>query len=481
MKNGTLKKTMALAMTAALAMSPMTAMASEFNTDPVDPRQEINGNGELEGFVNKNVFKIVLPTTPGIGFKLDPQGLLKVADPTKYTIGDGAVYFTNAAEAAVEMVPGTVSAFSITRETAASSREFESVSTGITVELAQPTDQTAAKNEYKNGVYTFNGTDKWIDEFTGVEIVNTSVTITDSDNLAAPASGDTITVTGYTKAKAEKAAAFTNTSDKIKIINKSSYDVDVEFDVEVTLPAGVSLVESAADLANATTPSVYLTMKEKDKDAVALKSKDTTRDGSNAPNYVNVYEAVKVDKVPTASGDAAHTNRVAGYEIKATGPDAQGKYSYSYGLSRDYDDDNADYAEFVLSGSCDSTADWSTVRDLDTNKNVQTKITWSAKKHVDPPTDVAPSVAQSTYTRVAGQPLEIEVNLGSGSLAANGIERVDVVYNGTENPMGAEFYEISGNKITLKDSLTTAWAGIDEIDIKIILDGGDPITVKLDK
>lgn len=90
-----IKKTVAL--TAAFAMTlSMSAVAGAATNTTGD----LKSDSLLEGYVNKTVYDITVPTIAknGLDFTVDPQGLLDIADgdETNYTLGEGAVYFTNA-------------------------------------------------------------------------------------------------------------------------------------------------------------------------------------------------------------------------------------------------------------------------------------------------------------------------------------------------------------------------------------------------
>ena len=89
-----IKKTVAL--TAAFAMTLSLAQAALADSDKSGT---ITGDSQLEGFIDKNVYDITVPALPegGLDFTLDPQGLLKVADSSKWANGAGSVYFKNAA------------------------------------------------------------------------------------------------------------------------------------------------------------------------------------------------------------------------------------------------------------------------------------------------------------------------------------------------------------------------------------------------
>lgn len=102
------KKFMSLAMIGALLCTPITAYADDNTTEADDLADtgELSGTGSLEGAVDKEVVKVVLPTSTAssatLSFILDPQQLIagsegaslsgKTFDP------DATVYFANTAE-----------------------------------------------------------------------------------------------------------------------------------------------------------------------------------------------------------------------------------------------------------------------------------------------------------------------------------------------------------------------------------------------
>lgn len=92
------KQTMSAALAAAMVFT-LAPVASADDTVTVKPGLE------LEGYVDKHVYDVTLPTIPttgktGFEFVADPQGLLSTADKTTYPDGAGAVYFQT--KAAVE-------------------------------------------------------------------------------------------------------------------------------------------------------------------------------------------------------------------------------------------------------------------------------------------------------------------------------------------------------------------------------------------
>lgn len=92
----TFKRFMAFAMVAALTASPMSAITADATTVATDPSANASGNspaegkaeasGELEGYVDTDVFKVVLPTSAeGVfDFTLDPQQLINATSGNAY-------------------------------------------------------------------------------------------------------------------------------------------------------------------------------------------------------------------------------------------------------------------------------------------------------------------------------------------------------------------------------------------------------------
>ena len=79
MRNAKVSKILAASMAATMLLTPATVLAD----DVVDISQaggEVSGSGDFEGYVDKNVFRVVLPTISDVNFTMDPQGLLHGAD-----------------------------------------------------------------------------------------------------------------------------------------------------------------------------------------------------------------------------------------------------------------------------------------------------------------------------------------------------------------------------------------------------------------
>lgn len=106
--------------------------------------------------------------------------------------------------------------------------------------------------------------------------------------------------------------------------------------------------------------------------------------------------------------------------------------------------------EFGLEGACNTKGDYS----ADGFAVPTVTVTWSYVPHPETDgatmlpenaaTDVAPSIATTTYTMVADQAITIPVSLGNGTLTATGV--ASVTYNGTS---------VLGKLITYDDGVVT--------------------------
>lgn len=105
MKRKNLSKFVALALAGAMMIAPLPVSAAEIDSEDA-AQGSTSGDGNVEGIVNKDVFKVELPTIPDDGsdttfdFILDPQGLIKDTNGAAHT-GDTfdenakGLYFAN--------------------------------------------------------------------------------------------------------------------------------------------------------------------------------------------------------------------------------------------------------------------------------------------------------------------------------------------------------------------------------------------------
>lgn len=97
MKQKSVKKFLAVLTVASMVFAPTSVFAADStDADAAGAGSDITGDGKLEGYINKDVFRIVLPTIQNVNFTADPQGLLTIGGVSGFGGGPGAVYFTNA-------------------------------------------------------------------------------------------------------------------------------------------------------------------------------------------------------------------------------------------------------------------------------------------------------------------------------------------------------------------------------------------------
>lgn len=96
------------------------------------------------------------------------------------------------------------------------------------------------------------------------------------------------------------------------------------------------------------------------------------------------------------------------------------------------------------------------------------------------PDDTAPSIEETEYTFTTGQPVEVTVDLGSGELAATGIDSILYLNSsGQEKTLDAANFTFAGTTLTFKaayiDSIITA--NVTERDYTIVFDDAESTEV----
>lgn len=216
---------------------------------------------------------------------------------------------------------------------------------------------------------------------------------------------------------ANTGGTFSNTSDAIKIANKSSYDIEVG--LSVSLDSGDIKLAKQGDLATATSPSLYLGIKSDPGTGTY-----GTATAIEKSEYTSAMSSVA--KVGEAEFGTDGTVKTPGYTIKTLTappasnpnlkPSASGNY-YSYQLTDAFPDANAKYVSFQLTGECDdaTNADWSKI---DTEA-VTATVAWSIYK------SGAPRITGSSYNRAS------TTNTYSTSNITEDIKSIAVSVDGT--------------------------------------------------
>ncbi len=246
--------------------------------------------------------------------------------------------------------------------------------------------------------------------FDGFDFVMDPQKLITQTEAAKYVTGSNVTADGFV---ADKTLYFVNrtdrqlddTSDYVKVTNKSSKDV------EITL---------AAEMKNHT----------------GIKLSDTK---TFADDSVSMYMAV------IGNGTETAIKETDGAEVKGTIAKAKtGAYDtvYTDGTGYEYklvSTDPADFAtyEFALTGACNDKADW-----LGVSAAIapEVELTWK----VEPAKTAAPSIATTSYTMTKGTEVLVPINFGSGDLAATDI--ASITYKNSSNvetTLATESYSIT--------------------------------------
>lgn len=238
---------------------------------------------------------------------------------------------------------------------------------------------------------------------------------------------------------------YTKVSKKLKVVNKGTVDADVTIAAETVANSDVKMV--AADGFTA-------------EDSIS----DTNK---GAELYLGLIVANKTAVPVYANGQADVTaasvtvglkGNDANYEVKYT-PGADGAPgTYSYAEKENVPATAWNSFEFGLTGACNANGNYSATGLGGSNVNV----TWSyAERAKDSSADLlapnatdaaGPSLVGSSFTMTAGQPFEVQVNLGSGNLKATGIASISFERDGSDVAIGSTRYTFADDTITFESS-----------------------------
>lgn len=220
---------------------------------------------------------------------------------------------------------------------------------------------------------------------------------------------------------------YSDTSDAITVINKSTQAVDLTVNAKIAAANGVTMAASA-DMSG-----------EGENLYMALVGNDGTNDTT---------KVLTTDGVELTASIGADANA---YEVKWIAPDGDQPGRYEKQLTTAAQ--ASDYAgfksyTFKLTGTC--KANDAALTALKENPP-KIDLTWSVKDFTV--TDAAPSIATRTYTLSSSTTtLDIPVSLGAGTLAAGAVEDVQWKEGGNFSMMpGIENFTASyaNGKITL--------------------------------
>lgn len=211
-----------------------------------------------------------------------------------------------------------------------------------------------------------------------------------------------------------------DTSDYVKVTNKSSIGVDITLDAKMKNYTGIKLSDTKTFADDSV--SMYMAVIGNGTEA-AIKETDGAKVTGNIPKAKDgAYDTVYVDGT--------------GYEYKLVSTDPADFSTY----------------EFALTGACNDKADW-----LGVNSAIapEVELTWS----VEPATassGTAPSISTTTYTVVENVATLIPLEFGSGSTAATGIESITYKNSsGADTVLATEYYTVTdANELRIKPSYT---------------------------
>ena len=199
--------------------------------------------------------------------------------------------------------------------------------------------------------------------------------------------------------------AMSNSSNALKIVNKSSVQVSVDLSVEATKGTNAfTFVNTAAGLDDATGAAIYLALKsgttEKAIDDTAVNNKNTAK-----------------IKTSIDTGDW--------YDLTWHGPEKLGYYSYDMKstLASSTNDDDFKSLTFNLTGKINDDDAWDSISSFGLS------VIWDVKEYEAPPAPVAPTATVGTPFSGAGSTLSITLTWG-----ANGAEKTkaSITINGTD-------------------------------------------------
>ena len=213
---------------------------------------------------------------------------------------------------------------------------------------------------------------------------------------------------------------YSNTSDKLTITNKSSFDVDVEISATVS-GNGVVALTSDSTFANDTSASLYLALKD-----VPADGSDATVAPITAENGATLTATItgapsQYEVVYDNSKYAA--NNGYGYALKST---ATGFKTY----------------EFQLTGATNSAGDWS---EVGTDVVPKATVVWNVAKHVDS--------YLSTKT-VSASANTVTITSAANGATVNSLTFVNGDFSSTL--AAGTFYTVNGDVYTFTTKMTAS-------------------------
>lgn len=220
-------------------------------------------------------------------------------------------------------------------------------------------------------------------------------------------------------------------SEKLKVINKGTVDVDVTVAAKTAANTNVEMSTTKTFEDTDTDAKLYLGLQVANQTEVAIDTTETAGKVTvglkgNGENY----------EITSTDGGGY------GYTAKTGVPDTAWN-SFEFGITGACNP-KGDYSATGLAGS-DITVTWSyAVRASDSSAPMLT---------ANAVADAAPSIATTTYTATTGTALPVTVNFGAGDKAAEGIASITNVNGNTAVPTTR--FSLSGTTLTFDATFIT--------------------------
>ena len=259
-------------------------------------------------------------------------------------------------------------------------------------------------------------------------------------------------------------------SDVVRIINYSSVSVDVAVEATWNTTDKVTISDNDTGLSSYTSPAIYIDFVSQNKaNAGPLAAADMLGTGGNWQRQTISRDGLNINDVlkKTAATDAyivSVNKSMQGGEEYPTDNKPKTEHKYTYMLSGNYTPSENNYnpnnaffeylfklkgdltPQVTIDGSGNATATDVSWRGLSSNDIPSLNIVWHVTPHGGAKT---PSISPTSYQMISGQDVVIDVNLGSGSSAATGIDSVLWNANHTDYLGDVITYNSTTNKLTI--------------------------------
>ena len=212
---------------------------------------------------------------------------------------------------------------------------------------------------------------------------------------------------------------YSHTSDALVVKSKSTMDVDVEL-TSTLLGMGNIRLTSNGEFVNDRTASVYL----------------ATMDSKGKISAIDKYGSF-LKATLKGSPDA----------YKVIYDHSQKKYAYVLKNDDELSADNVKFADYTfrLTGACNTANSWSNLG----NPSPNITVTWKVSPRPD---NMAPSIGKTSYTMEKNSPVAIEIDLGSGNLAASNIKSITYMKTSGVTSLPAENYVFKNGTLSIGSS-----------------------------